>query len=171
MCSTDLQPFVKGIVIDLDRKVTPKRVVTGKTGLRFVYADHLPIIIVLEGLNTSKQVVKADTRWNVFKPGGWEAYEELTNKFADGVEKVISDKTKTIDEVIKKFDSIQDKIKYKAFGKTKIKKRVNRNMEITEGMDDNSDDARDMLAKQSKKIEDEIQSINKNCSGRVTNVF
>ena len=98
-------------------------------------------------------------------------YEELTNKYAEDIEEVISDDTKKIDEVIKNFDKIQDKIKYKAFGKTRIKKRVNRTLEITEGIDDGNNDARELLAKQSKKIEDEILSINKNCSGRVAKVF
>ena len=37
--------------------------------------------------------------------------------------RVIADDSKTIDEVIKKVYKIQDKIKYKAFGKTRIKKR------------------------------------------------
>ena len=43
-------------------------------------------------------------------------------------------------------DKIQDKIKYKAFGKTKIKKRVVKSEQIKEGMKDIDDDAKEVLA-------------------------
>ena len=171
MCSVDLLPFVKGMLIDCERKVTPKRVVSSKKGIKFVFADHLPIIIVLEGMNISKRVVKVETRWNLAKPGGWEAYKVLTNKVTDDMDRVIDDDSKTIDEVVEKVEKIQDKIKYKAFGKTRIKKRVEKSKQITEGMKDTGDDAKELLARQAKKIEEEIQSIKENNAGRVNRVF
>ena len=171
MCSVDLLPFVKRMLIDSERKVTPKRVVSRNKGMKFVFADHLPIIIVLEGMNVSKRTVKVETRWNLAKPGGWEAYEVLSNKVNDDMDRIIEDDSKTIDEVIKKVDKIHDKIKYKAFGKTRIKKRVEKSKQVTEGMEDTDDDPKGILARQAKKIEEEIQNIKENNSGRVNRVF
>ena len=68
-------------------------------------------------------------------------------------------------------DKIHDKIKYKAFGKTRIKKRVEKSKQVTEGMEDTDDDPKGILARQAKKIEEEIQNIKENNSGRVNRVF
>ena len=89
MCSVDPLPFVKGMLIDCERKVTPKQVVSGKNGMKFAFADHLPIIIMLEGMDISKRVVKVETRWNLSKPEGWKAYKVLTNKVTYDMNRVI----------------------------------------------------------------------------------
>ena len=61
--------------------------------------------------------------WNKQKPGGWDAYKKETEAAKDQMEEVIKDKKLSTEEVMKKLDTIQNKIKHKTFGKTKVSKR------------------------------------------------
>ena len=137
-----------------------------------MFADHYPIIVILEGLCTSKRVVKAETKWNLFKPGGWEAYKEVSDSFADDINRIVDDERVTVDEMIGKIDKIQEKVKFKAFGKTTFKRKGKTRRDITADREiSDNDDPKELLAKQSKKIEDEIRSIKDDVNGRVGRVF
>ena len=50
-------------------------------------------------------------------------YEALTKKYSEAINNVVEDKTKTIEEVAKKFNKIHDKVKYKSFGKVTLTER------------------------------------------------
>ena len=62
--------------------------------------------------------------WNYNKEGAWERFSELTNKYFDKFINDIEDKNIPIDEILEKFNKIQNKIKFQAFGKITIKNQV-----------------------------------------------
>ena len=68
---------------------------------------------------TTKDEQKKESSWNLKKPWAWDAYKEVSDKYADKLEKVIEDKTLDIEDVIKKAEKFRGVIKYTAFGKTK----------------------------------------------------
>ena len=51
---------------------------------------------------TTEDEQKKESTWNLKKPGAWEVYKEVSDKYADKLEKVIEDKTLDIEDVIKK---------------------------------------------------------------------
>ena len=58
--------------------------------------------------------------WNLAKEGGWEQYNKISEEYSKVLEKVVESKDTNIEEKMKKFDKIHNKIKYKAFGKVTI---------------------------------------------------
>ena len=90
--------------------------------------------------------------------------------------KVIEDESLDIETVKKKTDTLQTKIKFQAFGKTKHptgrakRKRLEDSWKSAQGMDDEKE-KEDILHKQSQAIEDAINKIKYEKHGRVTNVF
>ena len=73
--------------------------------------------VVLSGMPRRKTSVVKSSMWNLFKPGGWEAYEELTDNAAGDIEKIVVDENLNIREVVKKFETLETRIKYSAFCK------------------------------------------------------
>ena len=57
--------------------------------------------------------------WNLNKLGGWKKFKELQPGVKEKSDRFIGDKSLNIDEVDKKLDNIQTKIKFQSFGKTK----------------------------------------------------
>ena len=58
--------------------------------------------------------------WNLKKPGGCQAYKDLSDKAAERMELIIKDETLPIDEVMEKIESVEKEIKFAAFGKTRL---------------------------------------------------
>ena len=85
-----------------------------------VYADHFAVQVVLAGMPRAMcQKTGWEPSWNLQRPGGWQLYEELTNQEAEKILDIVEDTSVQIDEVVKKVEAIETKIKFRAFGKTK----------------------------------------------------
>jgi hypothetical protein len=119
--STNILPFVKGFSVDSERNFTPKRGTYKDGKFAWTYTDHYPFEVELV-MPSSKMENKTECRWNLLKPGGWEKYKEVSDDFASKMDVIIENKSLNIEDVMMKVDKIMDKIKYSAFGKTKIKK-------------------------------------------------
>ena len=98
------------------------------------------------------------TIWNKQKPGGWEAYKVMTYAAQNRMEKIIGDDDNSIEEVMKKLDKLQEKIKHATLGKTKCKskKNVTKVDEMKAVTDEEK--AKNLMRKASEKIEKAIQS-------------
>ena len=92
-------------------------------------------------------------------------------------DRIIADKSLTIDEVNKKVDNIQTKIKFQSFGKTKPmtenyqKKRMVKRPKASSGLDGEEEMKKEILKKQNDLIEDSINKIKSKKFGRQINVF
>ena len=73
----------------------------------------------MEYLHRRKEDNKSDPTWNLGKPGGWELYEKLTDEAAKNVKAIAEDPQTDINSKMKRVESIEKKIKFAAFGKTK----------------------------------------------------
>ena len=104
--------------------------------------------------------------WNLKKPGGWQAYKDLSDKAAEMMELIIKDETLPIDEVMEKIESFEKEIKFAAFGKTRLsgKKKKGKCESILEKEED-------ILRRQCQKIEDQINEIKGKKLGRVGSIF
>ena len=116
----------------------------------FLILHNLPL-----GREPKEQVVK----WNLNKPGGWKIYEEATNEKAEDIRKVIESKDKSVETVVKEFEKIHNKIKFQAFGKTRIKfGKQNKESVLKKDVPEELR-AEELLKRQAKILEEEIQSI------------
>ena len=102
--SSNLLPFIKSIVIDKDRKFTPKRVIWKNNEFKAVYTDHFPMEIILSGLPRRNQNVSKGTMWNLGKPGGWDKYKQLTDARARDIDDVIEREDASVNDMISRIE-------------------------------------------------------------------
>ena len=154
-------------MIDKERNFTPRKIVRHKNNFESVYTDHFSIEVILADMPKRKVKTVKSSTWNLGKPGGWEVYEELTNKVADKIEDIVQNNN--IDEAIKTIDRIDNQIKFSAFGKSRSNsaKAKSKKIMIVQG----KDSEKELLKRQSEKIEKEILKIMSQNLGRVGNLF
>ena len=174
--SANLLPFLTKMVVDTNQQYCPKRVGVRNNKSRVVKSDHHPIILSLENMPRSRNKKPKSTRWNLSKPGGWEEYKKASDEIASEADKIIEDDKLSNKTVMKKFDCLQNKIKYKSFGKTKpmtkaaTERRLEVRLKAATGMDDDAK-VKEVMRKQFAEMEDQINNL-KHCKyGRATNVF
>ena len=119
IASDSLLPYVTLVWIDRERKFTPRRVLRAKKKTRNIFTDHFPVKVILSGIPRRKGETRLEPTWNLGKPGGWQTYERLTNEAADKIKAIAVNENDDIDTKMKKIDTIETKIKFSAFGKTK----------------------------------------------------
>ena len=164
IASASLMPYVRELVVDKERVFTPKRVITRGKELTVRFTDHLSLKISLCDLPSSKQKTQIKTKWNLNRPGGWKKYEKATHEIAGKIVDIV-DNVGDIEEVIDKVGKLQEKSKFMAFNKTKIRQRK----PITKDYD--AIKAKDLLARQSEQIKRDILEIKSNAKGRAAQVF
>ena len=119
--SKALYKYVDSLIIDKKRHFTPYRAVTRST---VRYTDHFSLLLSFKGLplksNSALKEVIPCIKWNTNREGGWEQYEEMTtnNKILDNIAVETDGDPETM---MNKFDKEVKRIKYKAFGKVKVK--------------------------------------------------
>ena len=167
IASRNLLPFVKSVTIDKERKFTPKRVISKKGEYLSVHTDHFTMEIVLSEMPKKKVKIDKISKWNFHKPGGWEAYKELSDKAADKIEMVINDENLEIDEAMGKIESIEKEIKFASFGKSRI--NSNKGKRNTNNLYEVNDE--DILKEQSKQIEEQVNKVKEQKLGRIGSIF
>ena len=170
--SANLKPHVRKMTIDKDRVFTPRRAVTkAQGGLGVTYSDHFATMVELEMPKAYEVMEKPKSTWNTQKPGGWEAYKEISNKAAKEIAMIAEDEGIDVEKVMSKIDRIQTKVKFAAFGKTKPQTERTKNKEEATTKATDSEDAKELLARQASRIEEHIQKVKKSNAGRVTKIF
>ena len=169
--SINLKPYVRMMNIDSKRRFTPRRVVTkGAGGLTFVFTDHFPSLIELEMPKSEESKQKVKTSWNTQKPGAWERYKDESNKVAEKIKIIAEDEGFNEEEVMEKRDRIQTKLKFSAFGKTRPQtNKAKKAVAEAEGSETN--EAKLLLNRQSKRLEEEIKRAKETANGRVGKIF
>ena len=97
--------------------------------------------------------------WNLAKEDGWNRYKILTDEYSEAFKNAVEIED-TIEEKWRKFNKIQEKVKYKAFGKVTIgRPRKEKNIEgdkVTV-----KDKAKDIFEEEVKRANIEIEEIKK----------
>ena len=84
------------------------------------------------------------------KKDGWEKYKLLTEAKSEKIKEIIENEQLDIKEVVEKFERIEDKIKFEAFGKTSRKVKVPKK-DVPKKDSENAEKARELIDKQSKR--------------------
>ena len=119
--SSELRSYVRNLLVDSNREQTVSRAVRKGSKHEHIYSDHYTCILTLDNLpgvrerKEEKQVV-----WNLAKEGGWDQYSLISKEYSKDIDKVVESKDICIEEKMRKFEKIHEKIKYKAFGKVTI---------------------------------------------------
>ena len=109
--------------------------------------------------------------WNKNKPGGWAAYEVETEAAKVQMEDVIMDKSRSVEDVMRKLDSIQTKIKHKTLGKTKVNKKKTQTLGSTKEVENDEEHAKQLMRKQSERIEKDILRVTSSNQGGCAELF
>ena len=121
--SAELEEHVDEMVIDSSRKFTPfRRHSNGKIS----YSDHFGISVTFKNLNhhsSNNKFVKKYTRWNTNKQNGWNIYKDLTTNNVR-FEQIASSPSTDPDELMRKISRELEAVKYKSFGKVKVKNKM-----------------------------------------------
>ena len=168
--SQNLLPFVKSILIDKERKFTPKKIGWRKNQFSSVYTDHFSIEVTLSGMPRRTTLSVKSSRWNLGKPEGWKSYQELTDKAAEKIEAIVLNEDISIDDAMKKVTAIENEIKFSAFGKTRSKSIKARGAKIAKQSSEEADN-HELIKRQSQKMEDEIIRVKSQNLGRVGSIF
>ena len=83
-----------------------------------IFSDHFSLKVEFTAIPRKQENNRPESVWNLGKPNGWETYKNETDIIADNIKNIVEDE-KDIDTVMKKIESIETKVKFKAFGKTK----------------------------------------------------
>merc|ERR1711954_34867 len=120
--SEDLEKYVETMVIDNKRVFTPFT----RKGNVLKYTDHYAIVIKFSGIPSNKE--KTEKRhekivtWNLNKANGWKQYRDLTTNNRK-LDSIASSQTEDPDEILHDIEKELNSVKYKAFGKVKVKKK------------------------------------------------
>ena len=167
--SKDFFRFVENLYIDKDCKYPLGRVVLKKGAKTFVKADHYPMILKFKDIPINRCKFKQDNevRFNLKKEGGWNIYKAMTEE-CDDLLAIVNDDADTVENIYKKFEKIHNKIKFKSFGKTRIRKQ-GFVKEDNKRVDQN---VIEVITKQkSERLEKEIADLKASSSSRPTRVF
>ena len=141
MVSAGLLPYVDTMKIDSKRRMTPARVSMKNGKSRLIPPDHYPLMVVLKNLPT--KIIRRDQEcsWNLQKPGGWDAYEKLSDENNEKMDAVIEDESLNIENVMRKIEAMDNKLKFKAFGKTRprttrSRRKMEERIKAARGMED-----------------------------------
>ena len=174
--SADLLPYFQSMLIDTKHEFSPARVKIKDGKRRLIHPDHFPLVVKFEKLPTQRLKVEKISNWKFNAPDGWNKYEAMTNEIKSKMDTIIDDNSLSIDEVKKRTDALQNKVKFRAFGKSKPvtekakQRRLVEKKKTTLGMDGEDEKAKQLLQQQSNLIEDAINKIKAGKQGRVTNV-
>jgi hypothetical protein len=169
--SRELVPYVKNMFIDSKRECTVGRAVKVGDSYQTIFSDHYTCILTLENLpSIHEKKTENKTIWNLAKEGGWDSYKELTEKYADSIEKAI-DTESTIEEKMNKFNNIHEKIKFKAFGKTTIRSKPKEVKKSNLKKDVKDDEAEALYQEEVKRTDIEINEIKKMKTSKVGRIW
>jgi exonuclease III len=174
--SSNLMPYVTKMLVDSKQKFCAKKVGLARGKERVIRSDHFPIIVMLEKMPKAKVKGAKESSWNEAKPGGWDTYKAAMEEAAGGLETLVEDENLSEEELVKRFDAVANKVKFKAFGKTKpmTQKAESRRLEVrlkaAQGLDD-EECVKELMRKQYDTMEEEINKLKDGKFGRVTNVF
>ena len=126
------------------------------------------MLLTLQNLPTGRQSGKREKEvgWNLAKKDGWEKYKRLTEEKSEKIKEVVENEELDIEEVMEKFERIEKKIKFEAFGKTSKKVKVLKKDEPKKD-GKNDEKAKELIDKQSKMIEEEVEKIKTSTKGKV----
>ena len=119
--SRELRPFVKTLEIDSDQKMAVGRATRHGSSYQLVNSDHYTCILTLTDLpRVREKKIQKEVIWNLAKEGGWSLYKKLTEEFSETIKEIFNNKDINIEMKMKKFETLHEKIKFKAFGKVRI---------------------------------------------------
>ena len=170
ICSRNLLPYIKMMKVDSKREFTPVRVTTRRGRMTLRPTDHFSLLVEL-WLPRKEKSQKRPTMWNKKKPGGWEAYKEMTDAAQSKIEQVIEDEEIAIEEVMMKLDKIQEKIKHATLGKTKVKSKKNPAKLPDKETESEEEHAKKLMRRASEKIELAIKSVSSSNQGNCAKLF
>ena len=170
IATTNLRPYVKKLVIDSGGSLGIASTAMKKGKLVTTRSDHFPCILTLEGLPRLEQKKEKETKWNLAKEGGWNRYKLLLEEKCQELDTIINNKELEMEEVMKRFESVHNKVKFKSFGKVTIggnRKKPTETVTEVEKVETEEEKAKDIKRLQIEDTEKQLEKIKATKNGKV----
>ena len=127
LVSKDLFRYIDKLIIDKNEQFEMGRVVVKNDIKILVKPDHYTLVIYFKNIPLNRSIVKKvdEVRFNLRKKDGWNTCKDLTEK-CDELIKIVENEKENIERVYEQFEKVHNKIKFKSFGKTRIKSNDNK---------------------------------------------
>ena len=112
-------PYVRGMRVDSNRRITPKRVTVSRRGKMTEKHTNDFALEIKQRMPENTVENKNTSVCNLRKPGGWETYKKLTDGIAEDLEKLVKNNDIDINTVVRRVDDMQEKVWFEALRKTK----------------------------------------------------
>ena len=160
-----LAPYLKEMVIDNSRRWEVARPVQKDGKLQLTHTDHYTMIATFHNLPAARlaREEKQEVRWKTGTKESWKDYKVISKETGRKINEIVKREDKEIDEVLKKVEALENKLRFKSFGKYTVKSENKRREKIEEEQKDLTDEekAKDLLEKQTKRIDESIKEIEK----------
>ena len=175
LCSASLAPHVKELYIDSSRKWMVARPVLKDGRMRLTHTDHYTMLATFQDLPVARAARQEEqvTRWKTGKKESWTQYLEASKDASKKIDKVVEETDKDINEVVKKIESIETKVKFEVFGKCSTKSSQKNNKNFTDPNNNLEDEekSKQFLESQTKRLEDEISKIKETGQSKAGRIF
>ena len=150
------------------------RLVLKKGRMQLTRADQYTMLATFEKLPVAREARQEEqvTRWKTGKKESWIRYKEASKKASRKIDKIVEETDLSIDEVVKKVEAIETKVKFEVFGKCSANKTSKLYTSITEENNtlEDEDKAKELLECQTKRLDEEINKVKetgRNKAGRI----
>ena len=162
---------MNNLLIDSKREFAVGRAMKVDNAYKTVFSDHYTSILTLKDLPTVQNKKSEKTViWNLEKEGGWTKYKELTEEYSKSLEKAI-EIGKNIEDKMKKFNKIHDKIKFKAFGKITVGRKQKETIKLSKNKMAIEEEAKALYNEEVERTNKEIQEIKKLKTSKVGRIW
>ena len=142
--------------------------------LQLTHTDHYTMVASLVNLPAARVArQEKEVRWKTGDKEGWKRYMENSKQASEHIKRVVENKDNNIEEVIKKVEVIETKLKFKSFGKYSQQSIGKRNAKEKEYQKDLSEEekAKQLLAKQIERVEENVKDIEKTGPNKVGRIY
>ena len=87
--SISLLPYLTKVEVDIDKKITPRRVVKKKDKITTTFSDHFSLKIEFTDIPRNQGNKTPQSVWYLGKPKGWETYKVETDLVADKIHNIV----------------------------------------------------------------------------------
>ena len=142
--------------------------------LQLIHTDHYMMVASLHNLPAAKVArQEKEVRWNTGDKEGWERYKENSKKTSELIKKVVENKDKNIEKVMKTVEGIETKLKFKSFGKYSKQSIAKTNAKENDTKNDLTEEekANQLLTKQIERVEENVKDIENTGPSKVGRIY
>ena len=161
-------------LIDSSRRWEVARPVYKDGHLQLTHSVHYTMVAIFHNLPAAGVArEEQEVRWRTGSKDGWIKYKEASKEIGEKIKDVVKMNETEIYKVLSKGEALENKLKFKTFGKYKAKTKTKRKEKAEEYLTNLTEEerAKYLLEEQTKRIDESIKQIEKKRSSKVGKIY